>query len=395
MMKNFKIAFIGWNLFQFNHVSVLLRAIPSSTFIIEYRNDEQCFFDPNILAEFGDRVIKLPKNRIIEVDGRFDIMVCQTPFDDIVKFKDTKIVMIQYGYAKEPHNYGTWRTLADLNLTYGDYAKSKIKPFSPAVSIGNPNYDVWENTNYKLTVYKKYSEILDSKKKTILYAPTWGELSSIDAYEGAITRLTCKYNVLIKPHHNTSIFKQKGSGSSFFENCIVFSEYSDILELLAVSDVLISDYSGAIFDALYVRKPIVLLNNSDALYSNKLDEHSLEYSRRSDIGTVVESVSGLEQGINKALLFQAPYTHVQDSLREQLFSQSYNTPSKFLLEIDNLLNNKYVLTQSQKYIRETVKENLNLVSKNRELNMRNRPLSLKLRRKLIVSITNFFNIVKR
>lgn len=391
MMKNFKIAFIGWNPFQFNHVFVLLRAIPSSTFIIECRNDEQCSFDPNILAEFGDRVIKLPKNRIIEVDGSFDVLVCQTPFDDIVKFKDTKIVMIQYGYAKEPHNYGTWRALADLNLTYGDYAKSKIKPFSPAVSIGNPNYDIWENTNYKLTVYKKYSEILDLKKKTILYAPTWGELSSIGAYEGAITKLTCKYNVLIKLHHNTSIFKQKGSGSGFFENCIVFSEYSDILELLAVSDVLISDYSGAIFDALYFRKPIVLLNNSDALYSDKLDEHSLEYSRRSDIGTVVESVSELGQGINKALSLQVPYTDVQESLRLHLFSQSRNTPANFLLEIDKLLNKKYALSQSQKYIRKTIKENIDLVSKNRELKTRNRSLSHKLRRKLIVSIINLLN----
>ncbi len=390
-MKNFKIAFIGWNPFQFNHVSVLLRAIPSSKFIIECRSDEQCFFDPSILAEFGDRVIKLPKNRIIEVDGSFDVLVCQTPFDDIVKFTDTKIVMIQYGYAKEPHNYGTWRALADLNLTYGDYAKSKIKPFSPAVSIGNPNYDIWENTNYKLTVYKKYSEILDSKKKTILYAPTWGELSSVDAYEGAITKLACKYNVLIKLHHNTSIFKQKGSGSSFFENCIVFSEYSDILELLAVSDVLISDYSGAIFDALYFRKPIVLLNNSDALYSTKLDEYSLEYSRRSDIGAVVESASGLEQGINKALSLQVPYTNAQNVLRRQLFSQSCNTTANFLLEINNLIHNKYALNQSQQYIRESVKENFDLVSKNRELKTRNRPLSLKLRRKLIVSITNLLN----
>lgn len=383
-----KIAFIGWNTFQFNHVSILLKAISSSKFIIECRNDEQTFIDPKILAEFSDRVIKLPKGRVIEIDGDFDVLVCQTPFDDIEKFRDTKIVMIQYGYAKEPHNYGTWRSLADLNLTYGDYAKSKIMPFSPAVSIGNPNYDKWENTNYKLI---KYSERLDSEKKTILYAPTWGELSSIDSYKDAIAKLACNYNVLIKLHHNTSIFKHNESASSFFGNCIVFSEYTDILELLAISDVLISDYSGAIFDALYFRKLIVLLNNSDALDSNKLDEYSLEYSRRSDIGAIVENASGLEKGIHKALSLQVPYTDAQDLLRKQLFSQSSNTTSKFLLEIDNLLNNKYALSQSQKYIRENVKENFHLVSKNRELKTRNRPLILKLRRKLMGSITKLLN----
>ena len=386
-----EIAFIGWNPFQFNHVSVLLRAIPSSKFIIECRNDGQNLLDLELLEEFGDRVIRLPKNKVIEVDGEFDVIVCQTLFDGIEKIKNTKIVMIQYGYAKEPHNYGTWRALADLNLTYGNYAKSRILPFSPTVSIGNPNYDIWENPNYKLTVYKKYSEILDSKKKTILYAPTWGELSSIDAYGNAITKLAYKYNVLIKLHHNTSVFKHKRSSSDVFESCIVFSEYSDILELLAVSDVLISDYSGAIFDALYFRKPIVLLSNPNALHSSKLDEHSLEYSRRLDIGTVVESASGLEQGINKALSLQVPYTDVQESLRLHLFSQSRNTAANFLLEIDKLLNKKYALSQSQKYIRKTVKENIDLVSKNRDLKTRNRPLSLKLRRKLIVSITNLLN----
>ena len=46
--------------------------------------------------------------------------------------------MVQYGYAKEPYNFGAWRENADLLLAYGEYAREKFSKSARSISIGIP-----------------------------------------------------------------------------------------------------------------------------------------------------------------------------------------------------------------------------------------------------------------
>ncbi|HBD1449606.1 TPA: CDP-glycerol--glycerophosphate glycerophosphotransferase, partial [Escherichia coli] len=137
-------------------------------------------FSCNLLHNTDVPVIVWDRSKMAELDGLFDIIICQTIFFRMETFVKTKIVMIQYGYAKEPHNYGAWRSLGDLCLTYGDYARKKISHFCPSVSIGNPRYDKWHKVINNKDVQVPENNNVTLKK--ILYVPTWGDLSSIDYY---------------------------------------------------------------------------------------------------------------------------------------------------------------------------------------------------------------------
>ena len=50
----------------------------------------------------------------------------------------------------------------------------------------------------------------------------------------------------------------------------VFDEKTDILPLLKVSDIVLSDNSGAIFDALLADKPIVLFESGGEIFNEEV-----------------------------------------------------------------------------------------------------------------------------
>ncbi|EKY4453729.1 CDP-glycerol glycerophosphotransferase family protein, partial [Escherichia coli] len=278
--------------------------------------------------------------------------VCQTLFFKIEVFVKTKILMIQYGYAKEPHNYGAWRALGDLCLTYGDYASKKISYFCPSVSIGNPRYDKWHNIiNNTLPSQNK-----DVSLKKILYAPTWGDLSSIDNYLNDIIALSENYVVMLKLHHNTdcleSYIKRK------IDNRIYcYGANDDILDLINESDIVISDYSGAIFDAVYFKKPIILLNK-EVHYDNngKIDSFSIEYARRSELGYEVNNPEELFYAVQYVLNNKEYFSSMHASLRNELFLDNGRSIELAIKAIYDLHSGIYKINQQQAYIRAMVKD---------------------------------------
>lgn len=347
-----KVAFIGWNPFQFLHVKDLASSIPGAIFIIEKRNDYAKNLLEVLIANTDIKVMFLDKSKISDLDGVFDVIVCQTLFFKIEVFVKTKILMIQYGYAKEPHNYGAWRALGDLCLTYGDYASKKISYFCPSVSIGNPRYDKWHNIiNNTLPSQNK-----DVSLKKILYAPTWGDLSSIDNYLNDIIALSENYVVMLKLHHNTdcleSYIKRK------IDNRIYcYGANDDILDLINESDIVISDYSGAIFDAVYFKKPIILLNKEIHYDNNgKIDSFSIEYARRSELGYEVNNPEELFYAVQYVLNNKELFSSMHASLRNELFLDNGRSIELAIKAIYDLHSGVYKINQQQTYIRATVKD---------------------------------------
>ena len=79
----------------------------------------------------------------------------------------------------------------------------------------------------------------------------------------------------------------------------------------------VSDFSGAIFDAIY-RKPVLLRQNeSEARFGDKLDARGLDYAARRRVGTVVEARQ--RQWQSGRLLPRQPYFTENDILRRDLF----------------------------------------------------------------------------
>ena len=105
---------------------------------------------------------------------------------------------------------------------------------------------------------------IDDKKKIILYAPTW-KGASFDRADKDIARYdefceylsehidTEKYQILIKPHpmvYKLLSEQEKRSGRYIPQSI-------DTDELMAATDVLVSDYSSIFFDFLLTDRPII------------------------------------------------------------------------------------------------------------------------------------------
>lgn len=357
-MNKYKIAFIGWNPFQFIHIKLLASKIPGSVFILEKRRDHLNDFTKEILTNQEVPVVVWEAGKIKELDGVFDVIVCQTMFLHLPLFEKTKIVMLQYGYAKEPHNYGTWRALADLCLVYGSYPEKKLSTYAPSKAVGNPRLQLWYDEDFHLIAKNKYIHSTDDGLLTVLYMPTWGELSSIDEYIGAVLGLSERYNVLVKLHHNTDLLEDGRLEKIETDRIHFFGANDDALELLSISDIVISDYSGAIFDAIHCEKPVVLLdkNENEILEEAKIDTHSLEFNRRDELGYRVARPSDLIDGIK---YIEENYDYIvgeKKAIKSELYEYSENSVEKCIEAINSLISGDIVRNQMQSYIHDSVKE---------------------------------------
>lgn len=358
MNNQYKIAFIGWNSFQFLYVKNLLEKIANSKFFVVKRVDgNEGLFTHDIVGNLNDRVVFISTNEITNVDKTHDVIIAQTAFYGIEKIKNAKLVFLQYGYAKEPYNFGKWRALSNLTLVYGEYAKERIEKYTPAVSVGNPRFDKLKNGNFYIECKKRYAKYIEKNKKTVLYTPTWGELSSFDLYIDEILALNKEYNLLIKLHHNTEMLEASRLKRLKKYNINFFGKDDDILELITVSDIVISDYSGAIFDALYCKKPIVLLDIeiNNLLKSKKIDLNSIEFDKRDILGIVVSTPKELHNQISKVVY--SKLTQKQIELREKLFLDTNITYDNIIKAISDLINDKYTKNEKQLfYEKEIYKE---------------------------------------
>ena len=323
------IAFIGWNPFQMMHVMSIAQKLKGSCFVLENRGKHIFKFAEELLSSCGVPVVIWPRNKIFKLDGLFDIIVCQTPFSQIEMFKKSKIVMIQYGYAKEVHNYGPWRAWADMCLVYGNYAAEKLEKYCKIEKIGNPAMDEWHEEVFHIKQKKKYAKSLNPKKKTLLYVPTWGKLSTYDKFIKSVLALSKTYNILLKLHHLTGMLWLHRKKKIVGGNILVFGQNDRLLDLLAVSDIVLSDYSGAIFDALYCEKPIVLLHDDiKKKIGAKINLTSLEYANSSSIGSVVEDTNELEHIVEKVVNKQINFSKVNVELTSELYIRGPEATSR-------------------------------------------------------------------
>lgn len=356
--KNYKIAFTGWNPFQFIHIKKLASVLEGSVFIIEKRNKHFGEFTEDILHNTDVPVLVWEEKDMYKLDGIFDIIVAQSLFKHIPLFHKTKIVFLQYGCAKETHNYGTWRALSSLMLTYGSYTQEKISLLCPAVAVGNPRYDVWSEKGFHSLAEDKYKPLLDSNKKTILYMPTWGELSSVDIFLESIIALSNEYNILMKLHHNTDILEKNRVSKNDTRSIHYFGATDDALELLSISDMVLTDYSGAIFDAIYCEKPLLLLDLPSETLENidKIDQFSLEINERDELGYRIENPKEIIEAVKYVEKNSKDIIEKQNRMKEKLFLSGTNSTIRAKEALHGFMEGLHTPTQMQTYLHETMIE---------------------------------------
>jgi hypothetical protein len=345
-----KVGFIGWNPFQFLHAARIVAKFPDATLIVEKRRSAWRRSDFELPGLESFPILRCRRSSMKNLDGKFDVLVCQTPFAAIGEIRISKIAMLQYGYAKEAHNYGAWRSFADVCMTYGPYASRKIMPFAPCVATGNPRFEAWRNPEFHRRAREKYSTMLDPARKTVIYAPTWGELSSHDAFADAVAALSAEFNVLVKVHHLSARFGSRPGDPLRRKFAHLCGAEHDLIELLALADVLLSDFSGAIFDAIQAEVPVVLLGGAAVHDGSRSDRHSLEQARRSELGQVATTPGDVASAVHRALAPDEADPALA-RLRDDLFIDPAGASERAARTIHELAAGAYSRSQSQEYMR--------------------------------------------
>lgn len=302
------VAFYVRNAFQVSHLRPLYDAVPNAVWLLKSAKDRVQFG----LSEV-DRVVasRLFLRRKME---RFDVVVSHASPPGGRPLDQGKFVMVQYGYAKEPYNFGAWRAQANAIMSYGPYATSRFAEHAPTFAIGNPRLDDWNSAGFREAARERVP-LPNDGKPVILYAPTWGALSSLPEWSKALSDLAGEATVLVKAHHNSV---RDGQTKGLIGDSVVDVSHIDLFQLLCVSDVVLSDYSGAIFDAIMCEVPVVLLDlpNVEERFGSKLDAESIEIKRRDALGYVIQRDDDLAAVISKAIQ-KGP--RISDALKTELF----------------------------------------------------------------------------
>lgn len=140
---------------------------------------------------------------------------------------------------------------------------------------GHPRNDIFYQAGQKEKeeIYERLG--IEKHKKTVLYAPTFRADYGLDAYdldyERLLLTLTKKFGgewmLLVRLHPN--LFDKFDRLNIKGEHVLNVSAYSDMQELLFASDVMITDFTSAMFEFAIMDKPCFL-------YASDLEEYMKE-----------------------------------------------------------------------------------------------------------------------
>ncbi|MCH5343371.1 MAG: CDP-glycerol glycerophosphotransferase family protein [Acetatifactor sp.] len=197
------------------------------------------------------------------------IVLSTTPSLDVYQWKRSKSV--QY-YVHIPHaasDITLYRMFGidyyDAILLSGDHQARDIRnleklrglPEKELIQIGIPYMD-------EMAARLERSEAVPEHPLTVLLAPSWGPSAIFSVYGSRILDVLMKtgYHIIVRPHPQSfvseKILLEKLMKKYPASDQLEWNQDTDNFEVLRRSDILISDFSGVIFDfTLIFDKPVI------------------------------------------------------------------------------------------------------------------------------------------
>ncbi len=211
-----------------------------------------------------------------------DVVLATTPGLDVYQWKRSREVKSYIHMFHAAGDVTLYRMFGidyyDSLLISGDYQEKQIRdleslrnlPAKEIVKVGIPYMDEM------LSRFKNNPAIAKKDGKvTVLLAPSWGPSAILSKYGKKIidVLLETGYHVIVRPHPQ-SFTSEKDLMESLMKEYpnseqLEWNRDADNFEVLKRSDILISDFSGVIFDfALVYDKPVIYADTSfdDSVY---------------------------------------------------------------------------------------------------------------------------------
>ena len=268
---------------------------------------------------------------------KYDILFIPYLIEQFTKLNRKYTIKYMYGLTTKPEFSLSLKTnyIFDGFLCYGNFDASCLQNFGITFKIGNLKY-----LNFKCKRQKA------KDKLTILYLPTYADYSSIEILGPELKKIENEYNIIIKPHHGTEYLKNEKEQNRMnylkknFKQ--IYSSTDSLLDLLNKSDVVITDQSGAVFDAICAQKPVLMYYNESELSENNI-ALPIRYAKQNYFISFSKLNNNLKEFIKKAC--EPKQLTQQKKLFNILFCKSETIKDNFLKFLDNLekgiINNDY------------------------------------------------------
>lgn len=284
-----------------------------------------------------------------------DIVLSTTPSLDVYQWKRSKSVKY---YVHIPHSCGNLTLYRMFGIDYYDaiYVSGSFQ-----IDQVRQLEKLWNESSKDvklvgLTYFDTMKNRLDKAEKyhneipVVLLAPSWGSNSILNKYgEKFIDALiNTGYKVVIRPHPQsyTSEAKMLERLMKKYPN-IEWNKDNDNFDILNKSDILISDFSGVIYDYAFVFNKPVIYVKEDFDYSIYdawwLEEKPWTFGILPSIGQELNenNINDIKTIIDECMN-DTKYQQGRDNARKQVWS---NVGSSAKLIVDNLIEKQKELNK--------------------------------------------------
>lgn len=163
-------------------------------------------------------------------------------------------VRLMYSHGKDDWNYQDWNKYYDAFLCFGPVQADMLAQYKkPVYQIGYPRYDAYFNKTIKFDRHYWFKRLkLDPLEPIYAWLPTWGMNAKF------LEQFKSVPNLIVKPH---PLDKESDALLQGFQHYI--NDDIDNAILFKLADCVIAEYGGVGFGAVYVDKPVILLNDPD------------------------------------------------------------------------------------------------------------------------------------
>ena len=358
-MKNIKTAAVViQNYIQFesfvNAIDIMIKNKIDVTILVPIEKNDLGFknmFDSTF--EYLKNHTKYQIRRKYTADDYFDLLFMVAPIPQYLELKRKFTIKYMYGYTTKPWYSASpeINNVFDIILTYGN-TESFLSAYGKVYPIGNIKY---------LNFQKKSNA---KKKPTLLYLPTYGDDTCIEKIVPELLKIKDKFTLSIKAHHGTNYLindvenNRRKLIEKNFDN--IYNSEVSLLELLKDTDIVISDNSGAIWDAVCSKTPVAIANNNlkEKDYHGFIAEH-YKAIKNKDI-LAINDKTDIKDIITQTL--SEEIRNKQNNLFKKLFicenDETENYFQNFLYDLDN--NNIY--TDEEYYIQQIKKNYINCLN---------------------------------
>lgn len=293
-------------------------------------------------------VIKILRSKIIITDHGMHNLIL------IRKLTRIKFIDVWHGVPfkgfdsndfKSLHDhYEIWvssEKLKDIYVNQLGFKQNKV------VSTGYSRVDMLINKSYdKKEILKKYN-IPEKYDKYILMAPTWKQddngrsiipfNDSIESFFGKINSFAQKNNTLVifRSHLNSNEINDLGD----LANIIImpYANYPIAEDFLAISDMLISDWSSIVFDFLALQRPTIYLDVPAPFKKNFTIDPKYRFGDK--VRNTDELIKSMKQYIKDPKLFNTKYSKIMKETEELIYGDTLDgkASNRYFSRIENIL----------------------------------------------------------